>query len=639
MKLSFTLKSSLLGFTLLFLAASSSALTLGRVRGAVMLGQSLEVSVPVQVDADEGGATQCFEADVFYGDVRLEGNRVVVSAEAAAQGNTVLVRVSAAPRVDEPVVTVYLRAGCAQKTSRRYVLLADLASEVSPPVATPAPAARAVPAPEPVRVASAAPQAPVRAAAVATPKVQNSQPAAPRKPEQAAPSRKQARLKLAPLDLPERDPTLKLSSELLSAPLEDLQKRAEAIALWRSLNATPEDMLREDARMQAMEGDLKNLQALTAKNKQTLSDIATRLEQAEAQRYANPVVYGLIALLILFGVALVFAWTRLRDASRSSAPWWRDSEQPEVTRATAGTSVVQDEDDFSGTRGDTDSPITLAPAPLAAAPSSMASVDIDLELGESDFASEIMAPAVPQPPVARPIAQDHHGFASSAMGSLRAINTKEMLDVRQQAEFFMTLGQYEEAIVLLKHSISDSGEANPLVYLDLLKVFHTMSRKDDFDHYRDDFNRLFTGHVPVYTAFNRGGNSLEAYPEVCQRIAELWPSQDAVDFIESCLARTPGMPENQEFDLEAYRELLMLHGVAQRMDGSSDSALAPFSAVRSVPYLSGGGTYGAEPTIALPAVQAGAVSVDLDLSEPQNNLIDFEVSGFSKAGELKPPGS
>ncbi|APW42510.1 hypothetical protein RS694_08180 [Rhodoferax saidenbachensis] len=611
-----------------------------------MLGQPLEVSVPVQVDAEEGGVAQCFEADVFYGDTRLEASRVVISADAATQGNTVLVRVSASPRVDEPVVTVYLRAGCAQKTSRRYVLLADLASEVSPPVATPAPAARAVPAPEPVRAAPVAPQEPARSTVAAPQKAQKAQPArvektepvasAPRKPEQAAPSRKQARLKLAPLDLPERDPTLKLSSELLSAPLEDLQKRAEAIATWRALNATPEDMLREDARMHAMEGDLKNLQALTAKNKQSLSDITTRLEQAEAQRYANPMIYGLIALLVLFGAALVFAWTRLRDASRSSAPWWRDSVKPETARTTSGVAAEQDEDHFSGTRGDTDSPITLAPAPFAAAPVGMASVDIDLELGEPDFASAIKAPPVAQM-AARPTAQDHHGFSSSALGSLRAINTKEMLDVRQQAEFFMTLGQYEEAITLLKHSISDSGEANPLVYLDLLKVFHTLSRKDDYDHYRDDFNRLFTGHVPVYTAFNRGGNSLDAYPEVCQRIAELWPSQDAVDYIERCLARTPGASENQEFDLEAYRELLMLHGVAQRMDGASDSALAPFSAVRSVPYLSGGGSYGAEPTIAVPVVQVESASVDLDLSEPEHNLIDFEVSGFSQTGPLTPP--
>ena len=226
MKPSFTLKSSLLGFTLLCLAAGSSALTLGRVRGAVMLGQPLEVSVPVQVDAEEGGSAQCFEADVFYGDVRLESSRVAVHADTPSQGSSLLVRVSAYPRVDEPVVTVYLRAGCSQKTARRYVLLADLVSEMLSPVATmAAPATRVVPAPDLART-PAAPQEPVRAAVAVPPKslparAEKPEPKvfAPHKSEQIVRSRKPGRLKLAPLDLPERNPSLKLSQELLSAPM------------------------------------------------------------------------------------------------------------------------------------------------------------------------------------------------------------------------------------------------------------------------------------------------------------------------------------------------------------------------------------------------------------------------------------
>ena len=81
--------------------------------------------------------------------------------------------------------------------------------------------------------------------------------------------------------------------------------------------------------------------------------------------------------------------------------------------------------------------------------------------------------------------------------SLKALNTREMLDVRQQAEFFMTLGQHEDAIGMLKDSIDGSPDSNPLVYLDLLRLLHTLGRKTEFDQYRDDFNALFTVCRPI----------------------------------------------------------------------------------------------------------------------------------------------
>ena len=36
-----------------------------------------------------------------------------------------------------------------------------------------------------------------------------------------------------------------------------------------------------------------------------------------------------------------------------------------------------------------------------------------------------------------------------------------MLDIRQQAEFFMTLGQHEEALNLLEDHIRQSSQSNP----------------------------------------------------------------------------------------------------------------------------------------------------------------------------------
>ena len=121
--------------------------------------------------------------------------------------------------------------------------------------------------------------------------------------------------------LPERDPVLKPTTELVTAPVEDLQKRVEALAMWRALNASAQDVLRDEARMQSLEGGVKSLTDVTAKNRQSLEEISARLAEAEAQRYANPVVYGLIAALLACFGGLAFLWNR-RSNSSEGTPWW-----------------------------------------------------------------------------------------------------------------------------------------------------------------------------------------------------------------------------------------------------------------------------------------------------------------------------
>jgi hypothetical protein len=181
----------------------------------------------------------------------------------------------------------------------------------------------------------------------------------------------------------------------------------------------------------------------------------------------------------------------------------------------------------------------------------------------------------------------------------------------------MTLGQHEEAIALLRDSVDTSTDANPLVFLELLKVLHTLGRKAEYDHYRNGFNAIFNGHVPVYTEFNQPGSGLEAYPPVCRRIVTLWPSDEAVSYIENCLVRKRMENGGQDFDLEAFRDLLMLHGVASRITSSSfDSGFMAFSAAKTAPIP------------VAPAPDVG-VDFDLDLSEPHGNLIDFDASGWS----------
>ena len=78
---------------MLFAAGQSAALTLGRLRGAALVGQPLDVLVQIQLNADEAPTALCLEADVFHADTRQDAGRVRVTVEPTAQANTVNARV------------------------------------------------------------------------------------------------------------------------------------------------------------------------------------------------------------------------------------------------------------------------------------------------------------------------------------------------------------------------------------------------------------------------------------------------------------------------------------------------------------------------------------------------------------------
>jgi pilus assembly protein FimV len=664
MKLPFTIKPCAFAVLMLCAAASSSALTLGRARGAALLGQPFEMQVPVVLATDEDGSGLCFSADVYYGESRQEASKVGIKTELGTNGQPTQLRISARAPIDEPVVTVYVRAACGITTSRRYVLLADLATELAPVApnfaSTPAlrlPSAGAAPrtaVAATTATADAAPQGAAAAnsrAAASTPTtaaVRKAQPA-PRvsvtpQATPAAPARssRKSRLKLAPLDLSQDwEPALKSSSELLAPPIEDTERRLAAAAVWKTLNLTPEEVLHDATRLQDLERNVSKLSEIATQNQRQTQVLIARLESSEAQRYANPVVYALAAALGAMAAALIWMWRRLRQVSES--PWWNAQEAVNGhavhdTRAGAGAPEL-----FKDGGAPIVAPLPKAPTqpkPQPAVPLRVDTVDLDLNLDDLP----LPAPAVAVAPVAPTLVERRvtpRDFSSSMSAPLRAINTQEVLDIRQQAEFFMTLGQYDDAISLLEAHIAENPRSNPLVYLDLLKALHTLSRKVTFDHYRSAFNSVFTGQVPVYTQFNQVGGGLEAYPELCNQIASMWPAPAVIEFIETYLVRDPAGAIDLQLDLEAFRDLLLLHAIASRLGAEHPSGLIPFSAAKNVDMFAATapadtGTVPVDAVLPPSADMDSEEGIDLDLSDlaetpkpPADNLIDFDASGLS----------
>jgi hypothetical protein len=162
----------------------------------------------------------------------------------------------------------------------------------------------------------------------------------------------------------------------------------------------------------------------------------------------------------------------------------------------------------------------------------------------------------------------------------RTINSDQVFDVRQQAEFFVSLGQTDQAVRILESRINESGESSPLLYLDLLKIFHSLGLKQDYHQFREDFNLLFNSRVPEFSDYGDEGRSLEEYPHVLSHIAALWSTPKALMVIEASLFRDPLDDSGKPFDLAAFRDLLLLHALAQSntKGGPVNSDLAPLSA-------------------------------------------------------------
>jgi len=564
---------------LLLTAASSMAMSLGQLSGAALIGRPLDISVQAVLDAQTDANSLCLEADVLYGDNRLDRSRVSVSIEKSPGGPSQgLIRIRSSVPVDEPVVTFSVRAGCLLKTERRYVVFADLVPEagldkntsapvpsqlptvvsiqpaIVPPTTTALPGEQAVTpkirppkrntAPKPAPVGRVDAVRPVPADVVSAPQAQakTPKPTPQRAPITAQVSQAEvpakALLKLEPLEfVVEPDAQAKASAELLE-------------------------------KFQTLENSLRGLQAESLKARLAIDGLNAELQKAQSERYANPLVYTLVALLLVAIAGLVFLLRNRRSNDRSvsgDAPWWRKNEAYVNQQDAWRDSSSVDEQKEPGTKI------------LSSVPKSVP-VDLDLDL---DFAVDKPSPesashGVPAPPKfvdsALSAPKLTSGFGSSVHPS-RAVNAEELFDVQQQADFFMSIGQHDQAIDVLQSHIAENVETSALVYLDLFNLYHQLKRPADYDSLRLNFNQRFNAEVPSFELYTDKNLGLESYQLALSRIQALWPSHKVLEIIEESLFRRPET-SSEAFNLEAYRELLLLYSMAKEITNPEPKAAA-----------------------------------------------------------------
>lgn len=693
-------RTGLLGVLLLGFALQAQALTLGRIRGAAIIGQPLSLIVPVTPDANETVTNLCAEVELFHADARQDPARIQISVEPAAAGQPANLLISSGAVVDEPMVTIYLRAGCAQRISRRYVLLADIASEPQSAAITAriaqaaatlptitAPAAGAAPTiAAPVAAATSTSSAPPSGTgAQSTP----TQPAAgagdSSAPAAAAPRAKRPVQERAaarkppsppkPVAKPQPTPPKAATTKPAAAPivaeklqagrsagqsrlrLDPVELLAERVATLESAAASAPaasvGMPAEDAqRIRALEDSVKTLVALASKNENNLLDMRKRLERAESERYANPVVYGLALALLLCLAAIAYLLTR-RGAGKSAERWWGEAEgagapglaprPPEPPPMPAEVPMPSAPISLPDSLG---APLEVEKKPVArnTRPAPVTQVDVSLvEMSESTFdrlmqtgATHSAVRKVKQQTAPAPV----EPVAPSAQ---RQINSEELFDIRQQAEFFVSLGQTDQAVRILENRISESGETSPAAYLDLLKIFHSLGLKADFRQVREDFNLLFNAKVPDFAGFAEEGRALEEYSQVMDEIALAWARGNAVETLEGLAFREQWNRSREVFDLAAFRDLLLLHAVAQSASGLNGEMVkaAQVAKPRLPPSSQFGMTLPGSNSLVVPAVPSSAAAADADAPLPSLELaqdgVDIDLS--DPADDTSPPDS
>ncbi len=719
------------GIVLLLAGTVAQAASLGRVRGTALLGRGLDVSIQVNLDAQEAQPeASCFAVEAFYGDTRVSPNTLSVSPERISNGES-RVRIRSSSIVDEPVVTLFVRASCNLSISRRYVLLSEALSEAesgravatspvitlpsvnaTPPAAPRSSAGEAASGSRASRNADASSNAAKRRAERAAQRLerQKAQQDAqtepvPQKTKAArttTDSKKAAapRLQVDLLDLTRADISLRGSSELTSLPSVDQAVRSQAQALWRALNATPEEAMREQQRAEAL--DIQSRATLEQKKRleADVGRLSADLKTAQDERYVNPltIFLGLLSLACL--ALALWAWQRSKVQGQ---PWWGGK----------NSAASQDEQHLWGHLVDgtgTQEPLSPKPATknysedqtspgirlsrnsgadaLSSAPVAVQDKSMSLQAGvlanTNDRLAQNKPPlqaafelpqSMPQTPsvtqrIGQPSSKRGNSglgqtdFAASTFSSPRVVAAEELFDIQEQADFFLSLDQPEQAIEVLKNHITENVETSALAYMDLFDIYHRTNRKVDYAELREQFNHVFNAQVPEFESYGAPSRGLEDVPQVLLSIQQVWsmPAQ-AQDVIQESIFRQPGQ---KPLDMVAYRELMLLYSLAKELSKpDARFAMLPASmqtaSMSSVSDLPDTADFQLDHDLGFPSEQAALLpvsakplqmqaierAIDIDAtvkmpvwSEPKDQGVDFDLSDSELSGlNLLPPSS
>lgn len=500
------------------------------------------------------------------GDAPISPSQVRVQVTPGATPQDWIARISTVGPIEEPVIEVAVSAGCEKRFMRRFTAFADppemgargnnaLASGAKPSSISPLASVESLGLPpvprrrppsvvdRPMRAQVDAETAPRAARNRPAPKTVASRPAVP--PEADAPARRvsvvPSETQVARLLLDVGGPRLKMDIDepLMRAP-------ASVLAAASGLAPTPDLAGSEDlARLQSLEKTLTELKKESQSAREASSGMKARLAEAESRSRLLPWLLGL--LLLASGLAVWLA-LRLRKQGRErevgAQQWWASGAAPL----------------------DSMGPVPVPPPSVAG---ELIDEPLETPAQRSGAGSGWREPASDEPAMQKTAAYPGPvGFGSLSGGALdsagpaREVSVEELLDLEQQADFFIALGQEDAAVDLLMSHLRGTGGLSPLPYTKLLEIYKRQGDRGAYERIRARFNRRFNAYAPDWDIGPLQGRALEDYPDVALYLQSIWTSPiDAMAVLEGMLFRKD---ETQEmFDLPAYKDVLLLYSLAR----------------------------------------------------------------------------
>lgn len=580
-----------LGGVLLVTATHSTALSLGGTQSSVIIGRPLDILVQGSIEANESASGLCLTADVSYGDVRLPASAITAAIHRLGADGKGSVRVRANVPVNEPIVTVAVKAGCPPSFTRSYTLLADFEPApvavarddgvavlpVSAPSAAPtavAPASRAQKplavrerpvvdasarrpsgkpeagerTPTPVRLHAPRPRpadvvrlnSKIRPAQTAVKKTEAAQQDAgkvtqpvPVKPD-AAPSG--PRLKLDPVEV-----SAAIGSAGGAKPVAEPAPTAAQTAVSPPGSAPADSTATvpvsaagglpaptEAGDSAALQKELQGLRAEQERLRLSMESMSRQLTEAEAARVRNPLVYGLGGLALALAGGL---WWALRRRSPSAAGSQVGGAAPWWT--VPGEDQTPEPVNVTGQDGVSPD---AAVAPVSANPAGTAMSGVQV--------SEASASVFMETPIAQ-------------------LDVNGLVDLWQQVAFFESLGHHKEAMLALEAFVLQYPRSSEAPYLFWLQIADQTDDDKAFDRAQALYEQHFHRLVPPLPPTPVG---LETDADFMRQLSALWPQAPAQDILVRSLSSQPGDPSCplRVRTPESFDDLLLLCGVLEQ---------------------------------------------------------------------------
>ena len=216
--------------------------------------------------------------------------------------------------------------------------------------------------------------------------------------------------------------------------------------------------------------------------------------------------------------------------------------------------------------------------------------------------------------------------AARAIPPVHVIQPEDLFDLQQQAEFFISVGEHDKAIEVMSQHIAQNHAASPWAYLELLRLYRSLSRVGPFNQLRAQFQQHFNAMVPEFAAFHLINRRLLDYPEVLSRIEALWSDDAVLPLLEGLLFCRNATAPIERFDLSAYDDLLMLYAIARTTPASKRGA--PLPRQRTTPVADAEGPASLAPPEPLDLENYGSLtppSLPGPTSPAMDNMIEYDL--------------